>query len=354
MKFVNYILVLLAIAAGFASCDELDKTTAADEEDILAPVLNAVGDISIKDNNKEEEVTFTWSSADFGYTAMINYSIHAVYAGEEGEQDIVLFSGINETSYATTKDVLNVKFCTATEEGGLGIAEYATATVGFYVTATVGTDYEIVRSAGNINSTVTTAQAVVAAKGLYIPGSHQGWAPAAAQMIFESAETDVYIGYLDLNTESGSDVEFKFTSVPSWEDGTNYGGALEALDTDGGAGNLKTASGFYKAKVDLVNMKAVLTKMDQVGLMGSFNNWADDEVMDYDWATKTYSATITLEAKGEFKVRFNSNWDYNMGGDINDLTEGGANIVVEEAGTYLVKFFYNYETYKYCLSYEKQ
>lgn len=353
MKFTRHILSLLVIALGFASCDELDKTVAADGEDIRVPVLNPVGDISIKDNNKEEEVTFTWSAADFGYQAMIDYSIHAVYTGGDEEQDIVLFTGINETSYATTKDVLNVKFCTAAEEGGLGIAEYATATVGFYVTATVGTDYTTVRSAGNVASQVTTAQAVVKAKGLYVPGSHQGWAPDAAQIIFESAEADIYLGYLDLNTEDGTDAQFKFTSEPSW-DGTNYGGSLDALDTDGGAGNLTTASGFYKVKLDLVNLKAELTLMEKVGLMGSFNDWGDDQVMDYDWANKVYSTTITLPADGEFKVRFNGNWDYNMGGDINDLTEGGPNIVVAEAGTYLVKFFYNYETYKYCLTYEKQ
>ena len=353
MKFTRYILSLLVIALGFASCDELDKTNAVDGEDIRIPVLNPLGDISIKDSNKEEEVPFTWSAADFGYQAMIDYGIHAVYTDENGEHDILLFSGINETSYATTKDVLNVKFCTAVEEGGLGIAEYATVTVGFYVTATIGTDYTVVRSAENITSKVTTAQAVVKAKGLYVPGSHQGWAPDAAQMIFESAETDVYIGYLDLNTEDGSDAEFKFTSQPDWN-GTNYGGSLDAIDNDGGAGNLTTASGFYKAKLDLVNMKAELTKMETVGLMGSFNDWAEDLPMTYDWASKIYSATITVEANGEFKIRFNGNWDYNFGGDINDLTEGGGNIVIEEAGTYLVKFFYNYETYKYCLSYEKQ
>lgn len=353
MKFTRYILSLLVIALGFASCDELDKTVAADGEDIRIPVLNPVGNISIKDNNKEEEVTFTWSAADFGYQAMIDYSIHAVYNNGEAEQDITLFSGIHETSYATTKDVLNVRFCTAVEEGGLGIAEYDTVSVGFYITATVGTDYRVVRSTENVISTVITAQAVIVAKGLYVPGSHQGWNHGAAQKIFESAETDIYIGYLDLNTEDGSDVEFKFTSEPNW-DGTNYGGSFDAIDTDGGAGNLTTASGFYKVKLDLVNMNAEMTLMEKVGLMGSFNDWGDDQLMDYDWATKTYSTTITLAENGEFKVRFNGNWDYNMGGDINDLTEGGGNIVVAEAGTYLVKFFYNNETYKYCISYEKQ
>lgn len=38
MKFTRYILSLLVIALGFASCDELDKTNAVDGEDIRIPV----------------------------------------------------------------------------------------------------------------------------------------------------------------------------------------------------------------------------------------------------------------------------------------------------------------------------
>ena len=40
-------------------------------------------------------------------------------------------------------------------------------------------------------------------------------------------------------------------------------------------------------------MKAELTKMETVGLMGSFNDWAEDLPMTYDWATKIYSAEQT-------------------------------------------------------------
>lgn len=352
MKYIGHILSLLLVAAGFVGCDELDKTYAVDGGEIVKPVMNPVGSIVIKDNNKEEEVTFSWSAADFGYSAKIDYTIHAVCDGEEGKGDVELFSGINETSYATTKGALNLRLCASKEDGGLGLPEYATVQVEFYVMASIGKSYTAVKSEASVVSEVTTAQAVTVAKGLYIPGSHQGWAPADAQMIFESNEKDVYIGFIDLNTEDGSNVEFKFTTNPDWN-GTNYGGALDALDNDGGAGNLTTASGFYYATVNLANMNVTLLPMVP-GLIGSFNDWGGDEPMVYDWSGKSYSATVDLSENAEIKVRFNGGWDYNFGGDINDLSQGGANIVVAEAGTYVVKFFYNYETLKYCLSYEKQ
>ena len=39
-------------------------------------------------------------------------------------------------------------------------------------------------------------------------------------------------------------------------------------------------------------------------------------------------------AAGEYKFRANDGWDVNLGGDINALVSGGANIMIEEAGTY--------------------
>lgn len=351
MKLIS-ILSLLTATLGLSGCDKLEKTIAAEEENIRIPVLTPMGDLIIKENNKEEEVTFAWSAAYFGYPAITDYGIHAVYSDENGESDIALFTNIEDTSYVTTKEILNGKFCTLAEEGGLGIPEYATASVGFYVTATVGSGYTIVRSEKKVIQ-VTTARAVALQKCLYVPGGHQGWNPGGAQKIFESEETDVYTGYLDLNTKNQTETEFKFTSQPNW-DGPNYGGSPEALDPDEGAGNLKIPSGFYKVSVDLANMKADMTLMEKVALIGSFNEWKDDQEMEYDFDAKTYSTVVNLSAGGEFKIRFNGNWDYNLGGDINDLTEGSSNIKVEEAGNYFVKFFYNYETYKYCLTVEKQ
>ena len=57
--------------------------------------------------------------------------------------------------------------------------------------------------------------------------------------------------------------------------------------------------------------------------------------MSYDPATQRWSVTTTLAA-GTFKYRANNAWDINIGGDINNLTYGGDNITVAEAGTYIV------------------
>lgn len=356
MKFINYILSVIVGLMTFSSCDDLDKTTAyaPDSDQIVAPVLSNPGNIYITDDNKEEEVTFHWTAANFGYQAEVSYTLYASYNGGEW---VTLFENITDLNYSSTKDAFNVKLCSSVEDGGMGIPEYETVALELSIGATVGSGFPTVYSAKPLTVNVTTAKAVVETKKLYVPGSHQGWAPSNAQVVLEEMKgTDIYTGYIDLITADGSDAEFKFTSEPSW-DGTNYGGSLDALDNDGGAGNLKTPSGFYQATVDIPNMKATLLLLEKVGLMGTFNNWDDKNelFMTYDPATKTYSATATFEADGEFKIRFNSNWDLALGGDIEELASGSVpNLKVGEAGTYLITYYYNTEKFKYCLRLEKQ
>ena len=60
--------------------------------------------------------------------------------------------------------------------------------------------------------------------------------------------------------------------------------------------------------------------------------------MTFDETALTYSGTITTTAANQgFKVRFNSDWGYSLGGDISALTSiDGSNINIETAGTYLI------------------
>ena len=57
--------------------------------------------------------------------------------------------------------------------------------------------------------------------------------------------------------------------------------------------------------------------------------------MVYNPATNVWTVTTTLKAD-EFKFRANNGWDINLGGNMQDLSYGGDNIKVTEAGTYLV------------------
>jgi len=73
------------------------------------------------------------------------------------------------------------------------------------------------------------------------------------------------------------------------------------------------------------------------GLIGdaTVGGWDNSTPMTYDPDTGLWSVTTTLNA-GQFKFRANNSWDINLGGDMNNLAYNGDNIVVPEAGTYLI------------------
>ena len=161
-------------------------------------------------------------------------------------------------------------------------------------------------------------------------GSYSGnsWSPDTDPHLTGAAGK--YTGFL---TMYGG--EFKFVYG-----GNNWiGGTADGLDYTlniGGGENMTIADGTYFWTVDLNSATASAVAIESVGLIGSFNSWGADEAMTLNETDYTYSASLTLDAGAEFKVRFNGSWDYNLGGDVNALTPGGDNIKVEEAGTYTV------------------
>lgn len=182
----------------------------------------------------------------------------------------------------------------------------------------------------------------VAAEVLYVPGDHNGWNHSIAPQIKNTAK-GVYRGFIPC--KGG----FKFTNVAGW-DGINYGdgGQPGVLSTDGGAGNLTVdEEGLYLTNVNTNELTYDMTLMTSVGLIGDFNGWGAQLPMEtVDHAV--YTATVAMEAGQGFKVRMNDDWSYNLGGDINNLTEGGDNIAVEESGTYTITL--NLSTYPYTLT----
>ncbi len=182
---------------------------------------------------------------------------------------------------------------------------------------------------------------------LYVPGNHQGWAPATAPFVY-STDFMNYSGFVSL------DGEFKFTSEQTW-DGTNYGaGATNgALSTDGGAGNLNVEKGFYLLKANISTLTWSAVQIKTFGLIGSATTggWDTSTPMTFDAAKGEYSIHATLK-DGELKFRANDTWDVNLGGDLNNLTFGGDNIAVT-AGTYKITLSLS-NAKKYTCTMEKQ
>lgn len=178
---------------------------------------------------------------------------------------------------------------------------------------------------------------------LYTPGGSNGWNQLNSSWL-QLKPGDYYYGLVPV------DGSFKVCAEPKWDNATDYGAATEDpsnagnLVLGGTAKNITPEeSGLYWMHIDYDHVSYelttyTLTKIETVGLIGSFagSGWDSDVVMASADGGITWTVDVTFAAGDEFKIRFNSDWGMNFGGDSSDLTHDGANIKVDEAGDYTV------------------
>ena len=128
------------------------------------------------------------------------------------------------------------------------------------------------------------------------------------------------------------------------------------MKNDGGSGNITVpAAGLYtvtlNTKDDKLSIEAysgtapVYTGM---AISGSFNGWSDTEMTPCStgWENHDWYITYEFAAGDEVKIKQAGSWDFNKGGSFITYGEGlyvygesnGANLVMPEAGTYLIIF----------------
>lgn len=182
---------------------------------------------------------------------------------------------------------------------------------------------------------------------IYAPGGYQGWNPATAMQLASANNDNKYEGYIYFPADQK---EFKITLGPNWDNNLGDDGANGSLEPNGANLSVPEA-GFYKFNVDLTALTYTLLKTDW-GLIGSAtpDGWNSDQDLTYDPATNAWSITLNLVA-GEVKFRANNDWGLNYGDDgANALLEqGGANIVIPSAGTYLIKLFLDKPDHTYSI-----
>ena len=93
-----------------------------------------------------------------------------------------------------------------------------------------------------------------------------------------------------------------------------------------------------------------LTPITTIGIVGPAQpgGWDADTDMTFNKETHAWEATVTLAAD-EFKFRANDGWDINWGESVDDLKQNGANLRINEAGTYFIQFFPLCESKSYCI-----
>lgn len=366
MKILRYISIA-ALSLAALGCQEVDKTVALPADKVVAPVMNAHADITITETELANEVTFTWSAADYGYPASVAYALYCTYG-----EAVYQLGESYATYYTTTKETLNNTLVSKT---GLQLPADETSEIGLYVVASISDNKaDYVKQSNTVTLNITTMESTAASwmrRKVYVPGAHQGWNPATAPVLWETGEnSDVYAGPVYLATAAGAEIcEFKFTTAPDWGAGANLGTDLDALVNDGGSGNLETPAGLYWVEVTLTpdhsTGRATLTPIDCIGVIGTaIGGWGDtdDVVMtlagmpeedDAEFETKFNAAVNAQVWEGicentladEFKFRLNHAWVYSWGvdasGSLDHLSSAnGGNIKCPYAGK--VRFTINF------------
>lgn len=171
---------------------------------------------------------------------------------------------------------------------------------------------------------------------IYVPGNHQGWAPDKAPALHGANFDGVWTGYSML------DGGFKFTQERAWAaeyKGSDFITLPQGFTTDGGD-IIASPKAFYFIKADVTNSKLEVTEVKSYGIIGDATpgGWDADTDMTWDAEKMAYIIKDITLKDGKVKFRANDGWDVNVGGSFDDLTDGGADIVVA-AGTYDIELY---------------
>lgn len=347
MKNILKLLFLSLLVMSY-SCDNQDmdlltvNTVASGE--ITAPAQGSSYVLNFEENQLNPAFTLTWNPADYGIPTQINYSVEFAKSGTDFAEPYL--AGKTTNTYMTWS---------ITEFNG------AVVTAGLSPFVEGNLDIRVISTVGEVGSTPQTSSTLTVLvtpfttdlPKIAVPGNHQGWDPATAQLLAASAfgETD-YEGYVWLkggvDTDNGDGFKFLapdqtggfFWGNIDWGDDGSYTGKL-VVDNEKNC--TVTDDGFYFVKAD-TNALTYSTTLESWGIIGGSipgTGWGEDVDMTYDPATRTLKITLDLvnpDSDAGIKFRANNSWTKNLGdnGADGSLEQDGANIQVPSDGNYTV------------------
>lgn len=292
-----------------------------------------IGDTSLKFNHSGEDV---YDDPVFTLT------VEAPYTDEQKtERTDLWFKIVPESALTKTGDDFWAVVLGSDEKNGDSRTEAGLALKGeednsFTQPATDGAKFYTISL--NMMDGKMTIKPLAFEEFIYAPGNHQNWTPATAPALQSAGFDGVYKGFSPL------DGGFKFTKARDWNQGeynsSDFSTVSEGLVLGEGGGNIEmTAKDFYYIVADVVKGDLTATATTW-GLIGSATSgqWDTDTPMVYNANDQSWSVTTDLTT-GEFKFRANNDWIIDVGGTADDLTFGGSNITLTEAGNYTITLF---------------
>ena len=168
---------------------------------------------------------------------------------------------------------------------------------------------------------------------IYFIGSTDGWKSSDQKLALVDDAKGVYTGYVYLADPNAAGFEFKFQRAPgNWDTaigaGTFVSFAGAAIGVDNGNLGVNAGEGVYYMDVNLSEGTITATKVETMGIIGGFNNWAGDAPMTWNPEEYCFEATNVGVTADGWKFRVNGDWPINLGGSRNNLTAGGDNLTV--------------------------
>ena len=167
---------------------------------------------------------------------------------------------------------------------------------------------------------------------IYFIGATDGWTKAEQKLALVDDAKGVYTGYLYCADPNGWGNQFKFQRVAgSWDNEINSGAFSTfsgAATSEGGNIGVNAGEGVYYFDVNLGEGTITATKVETMGMIGTFNNWDGDAKMTWNAEEYCFEATNAGVTADGWKFRVNGGWDINLGGSLNNLTAGGDNLKV--------------------------
>ncbi|WP_430931598.1 SusE domain-containing protein [Saccharicrinis sp. 156] len=328
-KYYILLFALVGVLGFFTSCEK-DGDSPVMRENVIAPAITTMPDLTLVRANGANNVIFKCSEVDPGFNASASYFLEACPAGNNFQDVIQVYNGITCEEITMTVSALNNILLD-------GFPEDMTSSVDFRIRCVLETDAGAgVEDLEFISATVTADATIFGLLRLdvIITGATE------SQKIVSPASDGNYEGFVKFNAGD------TFTLLDP-DNNITYGGGSGNLVVDGAAIAVADAS-WYKLSAD-VNGLAFVNEAYSMGLVGSAtpNGWdGPDQPMNYDAAEGTWSITLNL-ISGMIKFRLNNSWSWNMGhvegeepGMSGNTQQGGVgnDIPISEDGNYTIIF----------------
>lgn len=280
--------------------------------------------------------TISWTKADFGFSAVVNYTVQIAKAGSSFSNPTSINVGSN-TQLKYIGSVLNDLAI------GLGIAAGSTGDLSVRVRSSLNDSVNVYSQPVNLK--VTTYQ--VALPALLVRGGNSWVTPGARTngFLLTSANFDSkYEGYVYLpNADGWGGDAFKLEATSS---GLAYGWGTSSTTLSVGGGNLwlTPSPNYMKINADINSLTIKYTPVSFY-ISGDNNAWSTSATpMTYNQTTKQWVANnVSFTAGNKFVFTSNGNYDISYKVDANGKlvfagppTWAGNNIPAPGTGTYTV------------------